>query len=212
MRLFRDRGNRRQAGPRVAFKAVRKYERAWAYGLAAALKQTRPITVWEVIMPVFLIITFARRKVDRDFLADNLLFTKYLALDSALSVLEGQRTPDTVRVSIESKTAGLLSTVGGSLYSEEIRKAQLQEIEYLMPHYGRLLDREGRDHAVLVRAAYVSKAAYMEFLGGLAVREKEVNLASIRTLGSRANPDFVAVMEEHSRRLRTSYADRVFGT
>lgn len=196
----------------MAFKAVRKYERSWAYGVAAALKETRPISVWEVIMPVFLIITFARRKVDRDFLADNLLFTKNLALDAALAVTEGRRTSESARGNIEAETAGLLTTVGGNLYSEDIRQAQLQEIEYLMPHYGFLLEREGKDHAALVRSAYASKAAYMEFLKGLAVREKEVNLASIRTLGSRANPDFAATMEEHSLRLRTSYADRVFGT
>lgn len=210
MRLFRDNDNRGERCARKASKAIRKYERSWAYGLAAALKEARPISVWEVILPVLLIVTYARRSVDRNFLADNLLFTKNLALEVALAIVDGRHTVESAREHVESVTAGLLTTVGGNLYSERIREAQLREMDYLKDHYCLLLQFEGNDHAALIRSAYGSKTGYLEFLDGLAAREEEVNRASLKTLGSRGNRDFVAAMEKHSRRLRSTYADKVF--
>ena len=48
------------------------------------------------------------------------------------------------------KTKELLTSIPGGIYSDDIRRRQLKEIDLLIDHYSKLLNAEGRDYASLV--------------------------------------------------------------
>lgn len=194
------------------YKRILSHERSWAYALADSLKKPRAISVWEVLMPVFLIFNYARSRADRDFLAQNFMFTKEMALKATLEMLKKGRARATIMADIEVKTGRLLSSDKTGLYSEAIQSAQLREIELLIDHYCRLLEGHGTDYASLVAGTYPTKQGYLRFLDRLKATEKDVTDAALQTLGSRGDPEFVATVEENTERLRMAEADKIFGT
>lgn len=194
------------------YKRILSHERSWAYALAESLKKPRVISVWEVLMPVFLIFNYARSRADRDFLAQNFMFTKEMALKAALEMLKKDRARATIMADIEVKTGRLLSSDKNSLYSAAIQRAQLREIELLVDHYCRLLEAHGTNYEALVAGTYPTKQDYLRFLNRLKATEKDVTDAALQTLGSRGDPQFVATVEENAERLRMATADKIFGT
>lgn len=194
------------------YKRILSHERTWAYALAAALRRQRPITVWEVLMPLFLVFNYARAGADRDFMAQNFLFTKEPALKAAFDILKRGRQRDAVRADIEAKTGRILAEDKGGLYSEAIRAAQLREIDLLTDHYLKLLAANGSDYASLVSAAYPAKEGYLHFLNALEAAERDVSDAALDTLGPRGDPGFAAAVQLHSVRLRIAEADTIYGT
>jgi hypothetical protein len=193
------------------YKRILSQERAWAYALAASLKKPRPISVWEVVMPILLIFTYAARKVGRETFVQNTLFTKKLALDAARDMVKKHRGREAVMAPIEKKTQDLLSSVEEGVYSEVIRERQLEEIDFLIDHYCRLLKAEGDDYDSLVRDAYPVRGEYLDFVERLKSAEREVNVASLQTVGSRGDPAFVAQLEQTTDRIRTEFVKRIFG-
>jgi hypothetical protein len=161
-------------------------------------------------MPVFLIFNFVRNKGDRDFLANNFMFTKELALDAAFDMVKKDRSKKEAFERVESKTARLIELDQGGLYSEEIRNAQHEEIDFLIEHYLRLMKAEGSNYKALVAWAYPNRLEMEGFVEQLAHLEREVNRAALNTLGSRGNPEFVEKVEAHSVRIRLSALDRIY--
>jgi hypothetical protein len=192
------------------YDSIWSYERSWAYSLAASIKDTRPISVWEVIMPVFLIFNFVKNKGDRDFLANNFMFTKELALSAAYDMVKKDRTRRLAFKPVESKTARLIELDSHGLYSEEIRQSQHREIEFLMDHYLRLMKAQGLDYKSLVASAYPNRSEMEDFIERLSLLESQVNRAALNTLGSKGNPEFVERVETHSGRIRLASLDRVY--
>jgi hypothetical protein len=113
---------------------------------------------------------------------------------------------------IEDKTSSLVNTVKDGIYSEEIRQKQLKEINLLIDHYCRLLNAEGENYGSLVINAYQAPESFKNFLAQLKAFEKEVNLAAMQTLGSRADPELVAGMEETTDRVRMAATQKIFNT
>ena len=194
------------------YKAIFSQERAWALSIARIVVKPRPISVWEVLIPVLLIFSFAKTKSEKEVIIQNLLFTKELALKAALDMAKNGRNRKEVMLPIEDKTRDLLNTVKEGIYSEEIRQKQLKEIDLLIDHYSRLLKAEGEDYASLVINAYQSPMAFTNFLTQLIASEKEVNLAALQTLGPRADPELVTRMEETTDRVRMAAAQKIFKT
>ncbi len=162
-------------------------------------------------MPILLIFNYAARKVGRETFVQNILFTKQLALDAARNMVKKHRSREAVMASVEKKTRNLLSSVGEGVYSEAIREKQLGEIDLLINHYCRLLNAEGDDYDSLVRAAYGGQGDYLDFLDHLKSAEREVNVASLETVGSKGDPSFVAHLEQTTDRIRTESVKRIFG-
>jgi hypothetical protein len=194
------------------YKAILAKERAWAASVARTVIKPRPISVWEVLIPVLLIFSFAKTKSEKEIIIQNLLFTKELALKAALDKTKNGRNREEVMSPIEDKTRKLIDTVEDGIYSEEIRQRQLKEIRLLIDHYCRLLQAEGKDYASLVIDAYLTPQPFMNFLAQLKEAEKEVHLAAMQTLGSRADPELVARMEEITDRVRTAATQKIFKT
>jgi uncharacterized Fe-S cluster-containing radical SAM superfamily enzyme len=194
------------------YRAILAQERSWAVSVARLVIKPRPISVWEVMIPVLLVFSFAKTKSEKEIIVQNLLFTKELALKAALDIAKNGRNREEVMSPIEEKTSGLIETVKDGIYSEEIRQKQLKEINLLIDHYCRLLRAEGENYASLVINAYQAPEPFTNFLAQLKEVEKAVNLASMQTLGSRADPELVARMEETTDRIRLAAAQKIFKT
>jgi hypothetical protein len=194
------------------YRAILAQERSWAVSVARMVIKPRPISVWEFLIPVLLIFSFAKTKSEKEVIIQNLLFTKQLALEAALDMAKNGLNREEVLFSIKDKTSSLVNTVEDDIYSEEIRQKQLKEINLLIDHYCRLLNAEGENYASLVINVYQALESFTNFLAQLKTLEKEVNLAAMQTLGSRADPELVAGMEETTDRVRMVAAQKIFKT
>ena len=194
------------------YRAILAQERSWAVSVARMVIKPRPISVWEFLIPVLLIFSFAKTKSEKEVIIQNLLFTKQLALEAALDMAKNGLNREEVLFSIKDKTSSLVNTVEDGIYSEEIRQKQLKEINLLIDHYCRLLNAEGENYASLVINVYQALESFTNFLAQLKALEKEVNLAAMQTLGSRADPELVAGMEETTDRVRMVVAQKIFKT
>jgi hypothetical protein len=194
------------------YRTILSQERSWAVSVARMVIKPRPISVWEFLIPVLLIFSFAKTKSEKEVIIQNLLFTKQLALEAALDMAKNGLNREEVLFSIKDKTSSLVNTVEDGIYSEEIRQKQLKEINLLIDHYCRLLNAEGENYASLVINVYQALESFTNFLAQLKALEKEVNLAAMQTLGSRADPELVAGMEETTDRVRMAAAQKIFKT
>jgi hypothetical protein len=192
------------------YEAVLYHERSWAKDVSFAAMRPKPLTVWEVVIPIFIIFSHMRLKGAREVFAQNLLFTKKLALDAALTMTKNGQSRPHAMSHLEEKTKALLASVEDGIYSEQIRRKQLEEIHLLMDHYCRLLQAEGEDYATLVARSYNTLNRYKSFLEELKEAEGEVNRAAVKTLGSQADTETLSRIEAASHHMRLETARNIF--
>ncbi len=186
-------------------------ERSKAKSIALTVDKPRTLSVWEVLIPIIFIFSYLKAKSNRDVFADNLLFTKNMALKAAYDRLQKDKTREAVIDRIKSQTGELLSSLPNNIYSDAIRQEQLKEIDLLVEHYYRLLQADGRDYDDLVRNTYGNRVAYESFLNRLKSAEKAVVRAAHRTLGPSADAAMATRIEDASNRIRIAELDRIFG-
>lgn len=173
--------------------------------------ESKPLGVWDVTIPVIFILNFMKQKHRRELFAQNLLFTKKLALEAALDIKKNGTSRATALSYIDSKTSELLDRVKKGLYSDEIRRQQIKEIETLIDHYCRLLQAQGEDYPSMVVNAYPNEKDYLSFLAQLKAAEKEVIIAAKLTLGDSTDEDMAARIETAIDRIRQNQAREIFG-
>jgi len=194
------------------YEAVLFHERSWAKAVSFSAMRPKPLTVWEVLIPIFIIFNHMRLKGAREVFAQNLLFTKKLALDAALAVTKNGQNKAHAMSAAEEKTKALLASVKDGIYSEQIRQKQLEEIDLLIGHYCQLLQAEGKDYATLVAHSYSNPNQYRSFLEELKRAEGEVNRAAVKTLGSQADTETLSRIEAASHDMRMDTAQKIFQT
>jgi hypothetical protein len=194
------------------YEAVLYHERSWAKDVSFAAMRPKPLTVWEVLIPIFIIFNHMRLKGAREVFAQNLLFTKKLALDAALAMTKNGQSKAHAISTVEEKTKALLASVKDGIYSEQIRQKQLEEIHLLMDHYCLLLQAEGEGYAALVAHAYINLNQYKFFLEALKGAEGEVNRAAVKTLGSQADTETLSRIETASHNMRLETGQKIFQT
>ena len=194
------------------YEAVLYHEQSWAKAVSFTAMRAKPLTVWEVLIPIFIIFNHMRLKGAREVFAQNLLFTKKLALDAALAMTKNGQIKSQAMSHLEEKTKGLLASVKDGIYSEPIRQKQLEEIRLLIDHYCRLLQAEGDDYATLVAHSYDNLSQYKSFLEELKGAEGEVNRAAVKTLGSQADTETLSRIETASHSMRLESAQKIFQT
>jgi hypothetical protein len=154
-----------------------------------------------------------RNKQSREVFIQNYMFTKRHALDAAFKMLKRDLSKEDVLSGIEDKTRALLTapeTQG--IYSETIRRQQMDEIELLFDHYLKLLSADGQDYAALVRSAYGSRQIYLKFHEQLTSAEKKVSDAARQTLGSKADVDALARIEKTTEDIRQARIEKIFNS
>ena len=192
------------------FKIIFERERSMAQGLAASLIRPKPLTVWEIMIPVIFILNYVKLKHSREIFIQNQMFTKKMALDAALEMKKKEVSKETVMRQIQTKTKELLTSVPGGIYSDDIRRQQLNEIDLLIEHYRKLLNAEGQDYAALVTTAYPTAAAYNSFFDQLKLAESEVMGAAQRTLGSQTDMATAEKIESITDSMRAAEVNKIF--
>lgn len=181
-----------------------------ARSVAYATRRAKPFSVWEVLIPIVFILGYMRTRQQRELFVQNFIFTKKLALQAAKDCCSGELTEEQAMERIGKKTRNLLETLEPTIYSEIIRKAQLEEMRLLMQHYLSLLQCRQPILADCIRRVYPASENYLSFLEQLRKAEQDVAAAAIQTVGDQANPEMVARIDSHTHRMRLRGADRFY--
>ena len=195
---------------RSKYKLILESEQSWSFSVIRNMTKVKPLTVWEIVIPIIFIFRYAKSKTEKEIFSKNLLFTKELALKAAFRMINESKTRDEVMLQIDKKTNEILATEKQGIYSESIRQEQLKEIGLLIEHYIRLLSADGTEYPSLVIDAYQDKENYLAFVDELFKAEKEVNKISLKTLGSRGDPETVTKIEKASEKARISAVNKIF--
>ena len=193
------------------YNLIYNYERFIGTSVALRVVQSKPIGVWEFLIPIVFILNFMRNKQSREVFIQNYMFTKRHALDAALKKIKKGFRREDVLSGIENKTRTLLTaheTQG--IYSETIRQQQLNEIDLLLDHYSKLLGAEGDDYDALTRDAYGNRQSYLSFHEQLKTAEKKVSDAARQTLGAKADMSTLLRIEKATEEIRQAQIDKIF--
>ena len=191
-------------------RLVLSHETSLAFRVSHEVVPSPPVTPWEVLIPIFLIFNYVRRKQGREWFVANHLFTKKLALEGAFDLVRGLRNREEIRACIEADTAKTLEQIEGGVYTEAIRSKQLSEMEVLTDHYVALLSAEGRTYEELARSAYRERVEFERAMESLLDAERAVTAAAQEVLGERADPAFAARLTAASERVRMEDVEQVF--
>lgn len=140
------------------------------------------------------------------------MFTKELALKAALDIVKKNRSKETAMAEIKSKTKKILSSVTSGIYSDDIRREQLKEIDLLIDHYCRLFKVDGEDYFSLIAGAYQTRKDYVSFIKHLQSAENNVIAAAQRTLGTQADMQAATRLEMLTQQVMTAELEKIFKT
>lgn len=192
------------------YKKIYAWEDKFARSVAYVLIPSRPIGVWEFLIPIVFLLNYMKNKQEREVLTQNIFFTKKLAMEAAREMHNKGLSKDQAMSAVKEKTRQLLASVEGGIYSESIQKRQMDEIRFLLDHFDRLLSSEGDDIAAMMRKVYPHKKAYRDFLKSLKALEREVTRAARKTLGGKADPVFIKKMESVINQKREGQTETIF--
>ena len=194
------------------FEVILARERQMAKSVAFQAIKPKPFSVWEVLIPVIFILGFMRSKEQREIFAQNLMFTKKMALEAAFEMLQKKRSKKAVLSRIASETQDLVASVAEGVYSEAIRQKQLQEIDLLIDHYCKLMGGEGRDYVTLVTNAYRTREDYLAFHDKLTSAERRVTQAARDTLGNQTDDQMVVRIDTACDRFRRQEVETIYSS
>ena len=199
--------------PRVLdtkYQNIHAQERSLAKAVASAVIEVKPVSAWEILIPILFLLSFFQVKRSKETFTLNFLFTKKLALEAAFTMVDKEKSREEAREQIKEKTGNILAGDKAGLYSSKIRQKQLREMDLLIEHYCRLLNAEGKDYPSLVKNAYPSREEYVAFLEELEQAEREVYQAAYQTVKSSSSREIASKMEEATARIRRAELDRLF--
>jgi hypothetical protein len=200
----------------LAIKLKKKFdiifarEKRMASSVALQAIQPKPFSVWEVLIPIIFVLGFMRSREQREVFAQNLMFTKKMALDAAFAMLKNGEAKEAAMRRIATETQNLLSSVAAGVYSDAIRQKQMAEVELLIDHYCRLLQADGGDYASLTAGAYRTRQDYADFLGRLAMAEQAVAEAARETLGKRTDTQMASRIEAGTDKYRQQEIETIY--
>jgi hypothetical protein len=194
------------------FDLVFSRERRIAKSVALQTIKPKPFSVWEVLIPIVFILGYMRSKEQREVFAQNLMFTKKMALEAAFEMLDKNRSKETVMCRIASETESLLLSIPNGVYSDAIRQEQIREVDLLIDHYCRLMRAKGNDYVALVANAYQTKTEYNDFQDKLVSAERMVTQAASETLGHQADNEMATRIEAAIEKIRRQEAETIYNT
>jgi hypothetical protein len=192
------------------FDLIFARERRLANFVAFQAIKPKPFSVWEVLIPVIFILAFMRSKEQRETFAQNLMFTKKIALDAAYEMLKKGRSKEAAMSRIAAETQALISSIPNGVYSDAIRQKQLAEIDLLIDHYCRLMRAQGGDYVTLVADAYQTREDYAVFQAKLTMAEQAVTQAARDTLGTQTDHQMAARIETAVGKFRQQEIEKIY--
>lgn len=198
------------SGFKKKYEIIRARESELARSVALAAIKPKPFSVWEVLIPVIFILGYMRSKEKREVFAQNVLFTKNMALQAAFDMLQKGLGRDAAMKRVRSKTKDMISSIPEGIYSNEIRQEQLKEIDLLVDHYCRLLNSTGDDYDSMVFNAYQTPDKLADFYERLQKAEEGVGRAARNTLGGRADTNTLARIKAALQKSRLKETEKIF--
>lgn len=192
------------------YRLILKRENRRAESIATSVLGIRPISVWEVLIPVLFIFGFMQTRQRRDLFAQNLMFTKRTALRGARDMRLKNLPRSKVLATFDARAEEILKNDEGGVYSLNIQRLQRREIELLLDHYLRLLEAQGNSYNELIRSAYEHAAQYQQFIESLMAAESEVMEAAKTTLGTKTDREALERLRNTSRTAYLKHAARVY--
>lgn len=193
------------------YQLILSQEFATARSATLMVLKPKPFSVWEVLIPIVFILGYMRTKEQRELFTQNLIFTKKLALGAALDMAKKNLTKQEIMAKIDKETNAIISNVDKDIYSEKIRKCQMDEIDFLIDHYQKLLEVDAEDYKSFIVSAYKTKNKYTKFLTGLKAVEKKVTSAACQTLGDKADTHTLIRLESAIDSIRQKETFDIFG-
>ena len=191
---------------------IYNYERSTGNSVALRVIESKPVGVWEFLIPIIFILNFTRNRQSREVFTQNYMFTKRHALDAAYKMHMYGLNRDEALSKVRDKTKELLSDPKTqNIYSKNIREQQLSEIGLLYDNYRRLLGADGASYDDLVRNAYRDRKDYLGYHRKLVEAEKKVSDAARQTLGSKADVKALQKIDRTTELVRQAKIDEIFG-
>ena len=183
-------------------------EEEFARAVALGVVVRRPLTAWHYLIPGMFIIDFLKRSSEVRRYSGHFLFPRKLALDAAQNICNGDE-----RGGAFSRVSGAVKEWLNSLklYSGDLHKHQVEVVELLIDHYGKLFASEGDNYHSLVKNAYDTQQHYEAYLSQLAAAEQEVDRAIIDELGeSEVLREKLAAEKRQVERMRKKNVELIF--
>ena len=192
------------------FNQIQAHERLLAKWVSLSLIPPRPVSVWEVLIPVLFVFSYMELKQKRELFTLNMLFTKQLALDAALDMVKDGRSKKDALADVSVKTKDVLASDTQKVYSESIRQCQHQEIALLIDHYQKLFHTRCVDYVEMVIHAYPRLETYMDFFYRLKALEKGVTDAAQQILGLKIDIPMLNRIESTLENIRITEAQKIY--
>jgi hypothetical protein len=193
---------------RKTYDIIVSAEEEFARAVALGVLVRRPLTAWHYLIPGMFIIDFLKRSSEVRRYSGDFLFPRRLALDAAQNIRDGEERREAVSRVSEAVKEWLDSL---KLYSVDLHKHQVEVVELLIDHYGKLLDSEGDTYYSLVKNAYNTQQNYEAYLSQLTAAEKEVDRAIVEELGeSEVLREKLAAEKRQVERMRKKNVEIIF--
>ena len=167
---------------------------------------------WKTMLVPSLMAGYIRSERSLHQKKENLLFTKKMAFQAAKEVYRGNDRAHELGL-IVMKTRKILDRGKKGLYTEKIRRRQMNEIEWLIDHYLLLLNSNGVTCEERIKDAYSTKKKFLSFLNRLHKLEQDVIRATVEAVRKGSRKDRLKVYERVqviSEKVRTIEAERIF--
>lgn len=191
------------------YELILSQEQQFAKKVAVKTVDKPEFSLWIILIPIFFVYYIYRSQRWKSVLelcSKEFVFTKKTALDAALDMTQNGASKTEAIAACPSDQGE-----GKKEEAKEINKKQMQEIEFLIDHYVKLLKAEGDSYQSLLENAYQRRNNYAQFLNLLQQAEKEVNLAAKRAFSQTEGfSEMISRMETATEALRTEEKKAVF--
>ena len=103
------------------YQNIHAQERSLAKAVASAVIEVKPVSAWEILIPILFLMNLFQLKRSRETFSLNFLFTKKLALEAAFTMVDKRKNREEAREQIKEKTGNILAGDKAGLYSNKIR-------------------------------------------------------------------------------------------
>ena len=190
--------------PKMILIAEEKLAREVTLGVIV----TRPLTVWHYIIPGMFIIDFLRRGSALKKYTEHFLFPRKLAVDAAQALAQGQSKAD-VFEHVENATREWLNSL--ELLTPGLLQTQVDAINLLVDHYGKLLIEDGFSVYALMKAAYHNRENLQKFFEELTAAEAEVDRELLTKMGeSKKLKEKILAEQKQLEERRAKIVEEVF--
>ena len=141
---------------------------------------SRPLTVWQYMIPGMFIIDFLRRGSAIRRYTKHFIYPRKLAIDAARAISEGE-DKFSLNSRLEEDTNTWLNSL--NLFSPELVQTHLELIDVLTEHYSKLLKAKGDTFYLLIENAYKNRDNFKVFIDQITAAEKAVDEKVIERLG-----------------------------